>query len=139
MTRPHHVDLDAADNLITAAVLMVGDNNHAVLALVMTAAAQLILDANETPARAVAAAAAAGPPLGRLAAPPGPAGGLWRASWRIDAEVPMSERTDPLPVPLPNTIPGLRLMLRLALEEIDRLTAERDQWRALAEPEPPKP
>jgi hypothetical protein len=51
----------------------------------------------------------------------------------------MSERTDPLPVPLPNTIPGLRLMLRLALEEIDRLTAERDQWRALAEPEPPKP
>jgi hypothetical protein len=66
MTRPHHVDLDAADNLITAAVLMVGDNNHAVLALVMTAAAQLILDANETPARAVAAAAAAGPPLAEM-------------------------------------------------------------------------
>jgi hypothetical protein len=45
----------------------------------------------------------------------------------------VSERTDPLPVPLPNTIPGLRLMLRLALEEIDHLTAERDRWRALAE------
>jgi hypothetical protein len=66
MTRPHHVDLDAADNLITAAVLMVGDNNHAVLALLMTAAAQLILDANETPARAIAAAEAAGPPLGEM-------------------------------------------------------------------------
>jgi hypothetical protein len=51
MTRPLHVDLDNADALITAAAILVGDNNHAVLGLLMTAAAQLILDANDRPGR----------------------------------------------------------------------------------------
>lgn len=64
--KPGHVDLDDADNLIAAAAILVGDNSRAVLALLMTAAAQLILDANPDPAKAAAAARGAGPPLAEM-------------------------------------------------------------------------
>jgi hypothetical protein len=64
---PGAVDLDAADYLLASAAILVGDEPQNVLALLMTAAASLILDAHEPDVAAAAAAAAgAGPPLAEM-------------------------------------------------------------------------
>lgn len=61
--KPQSVNLDDADSLISAAALLAGDDVGSVLTLLMTSVATLLLDANDNPARAVAAALGAGPPL----------------------------------------------------------------------------
>jgi soluble P-type ATPase len=67
MTRPGHVNLGVADDLVECAALMVGDGAREVLAVLMAAVATVILDANEDdPAKAIAAAHLAGPPLAEM-------------------------------------------------------------------------
>jgi hypothetical protein len=66
MTRRLTVSLDAVQDLGTVATMLVGDDSRAVLALLMTATANAILDSQPNPDAALNAARLAGPALAEM-------------------------------------------------------------------------
>jgi hypothetical protein len=61
------VSLDAVQDIGTVATMLVGDDTHAVLALLMTAVANVIVDTHPDPRVAAKHAGAAGPALAEMA------------------------------------------------------------------------